>query len=259
VESKIELTERLRREGRWEEASRFKDEAVKDLRSKGIRRAEANEQAWEAMAEKFPPLPTAQQTPEPAATAPDPGPSGSQTAAGNHQGLNARGAPAAPALPGEDVDIDTFLDRAGDRPSPDLVRDTLWAYENLSNRRATPGDAPSLGAWSLLQWARQYKNRFFEQVLPRAMAAHDSNDEQNERTSIAEIERILEGLNQQWAEELVANLPETVRAKVRSILEDWARRSALTIPSEAKADLEAHLGRLVQDCVDALAPASRGE
>ena len=35
TESKIELTERLRREGRWEEASRFKDTAVRDLREKG--------------------------------------------------------------------------------------------------------------------------------------------------------------------------------------------------------------------------------
>ena len=31
-ESKIELTERLRREGRWAEASKFKDEALADFR-----------------------------------------------------------------------------------------------------------------------------------------------------------------------------------------------------------------------------------
>ena len=72
---------------------------------------------------------------------------------------------------------------------------------------------------------------------------------------IAEIEGILEELNQEWAEELAANVPETVKAKVRGILEDWARRSALTIPSEAKADFEAHIGRMVQDCVDVLAPS----
>ena len=37
MESKIELAERLRREGRWAEASRIKDEAMKEFRSKGIR------------------------------------------------------------------------------------------------------------------------------------------------------------------------------------------------------------------------------
>ena len=54
-ESKIELTERLRAEGRWGEASRFKDEKLRELRSQGMTKAEAGEAAWEATAEKFPP------------------------------------------------------------------------------------------------------------------------------------------------------------------------------------------------------------
>jgi hypothetical protein len=56
-ESKIELTERLRREGRWAEASKFKDTALKEFRSKGMRKAEAAEKAWSAMAKAYPPLP----------------------------------------------------------------------------------------------------------------------------------------------------------------------------------------------------------
>ena len=35
MESKIELTERLRREGRWTEASRLKDTALADFRAQG--------------------------------------------------------------------------------------------------------------------------------------------------------------------------------------------------------------------------------
>ena len=64
-ESKIALTERLRREGRWAEASKFKDEAVKKLRAGGMRRAEAREEAWEKMAEAFPPPPTPRQPEHP--------------------------------------------------------------------------------------------------------------------------------------------------------------------------------------------------
>jgi hypothetical protein len=56
-ESKIELTERLRREYRWEEAAKLKDSARADFRANGIQRQEANEAAWEAMAEAYPPLP----------------------------------------------------------------------------------------------------------------------------------------------------------------------------------------------------------
>jgi hypothetical protein len=61
------LTERLRREGRWAEASKFKDETVKKLRKEGMRRAEAGEQAWLRMAEAYPPLPAPEPIPGPSA------------------------------------------------------------------------------------------------------------------------------------------------------------------------------------------------
>lgn len=61
-ESKIALTERLRREGRWAEASKFKDTALADFRAKGMNRVEAGAAAWAAMAEAYPPLPEAEAT-----------------------------------------------------------------------------------------------------------------------------------------------------------------------------------------------------
>lgn len=61
-ESKIELTERLRREGRWEEASRFRETARADFRAKGMGRKEAAEAAWAATAEAYQPLPVAEAT-----------------------------------------------------------------------------------------------------------------------------------------------------------------------------------------------------
>ena len=65
MESKIELTERLRREGRWEEASKRKDEMVKLLRAEGMKRTEAVEEAWRRLAVEYPPLPhTAEPEPE---------------------------------------------------------------------------------------------------------------------------------------------------------------------------------------------------
>ena len=57
-ESRIELTERLRREHRWSAASRFKDEEIKRLRSEeGLSREDAKERAWQLMADEYPPLP----------------------------------------------------------------------------------------------------------------------------------------------------------------------------------------------------------
>lgn len=56
-ESRIEATPRLQREGRWAEASLFRDQVRSRLRAEGKTRAEANDAAWEAMTEAYPPLP----------------------------------------------------------------------------------------------------------------------------------------------------------------------------------------------------------
>lgn len=55
-ESKIALTERLRREGRWADASKLKDAALAEFRAKGMKRDEASEAAWDAMEKAYPPL-----------------------------------------------------------------------------------------------------------------------------------------------------------------------------------------------------------
>jgi hypothetical protein len=56
-ESKIELTDRLRREGRWAEASARKEAIRTQLRAEGMSRAEANPEAWRRMAAEFPARP----------------------------------------------------------------------------------------------------------------------------------------------------------------------------------------------------------
>jgi hypothetical protein len=55
-ESKICAMDRLRREGRWEEASLFRDEERRRLRDEGLPKAEANDRSWAAMMEKYPPI-----------------------------------------------------------------------------------------------------------------------------------------------------------------------------------------------------------
>lgn len=74
AESKIELTERLRREGRWSEAMAWKDGKIKELRAAGKRKADAADEAWRLLAEKYPPLPP----PEPHRKQDGPGDDGSE-------------------------------------------------------------------------------------------------------------------------------------------------------------------------------------
>ena len=54
-ESKIAPTEKLRREGNWSAASKFKDDASRDFRTKGMTPDEASDAAWEAMEQAYPP------------------------------------------------------------------------------------------------------------------------------------------------------------------------------------------------------------
>ena len=168
-ESKIGITERLRAEGRWDEASKFKDETLRTLRGEGMKKAEAGEEAWRRMAEKYPPLENA-------------------------------GEDVPGVFPDEEIDTDELADRIGDE-RPDLVRDTLWVYDHLADRRTKPAEAPSAGAWALLGWARRYQNRFFEMILPKAMGARSQEDEdaandRRERMAIEEIDALLAEMHQ---------------------------------------------------------------
>ena len=56
MESKIDATDRLRREGRWEEASFRRDLERKRLRAEGKSRRDANEESWNWMIERYDPL-----------------------------------------------------------------------------------------------------------------------------------------------------------------------------------------------------------
>ena len=55
TESKIDATDRLRREGRWAAASKFRDEKRREYKDAGMKRAEAAEAAWAATLAEFPP------------------------------------------------------------------------------------------------------------------------------------------------------------------------------------------------------------
>ncbi len=136
-ESRINATDRLRQEGRWNEASAFRDQTKRQLQAEGKTRLEANDGAWAAMLAKYPPL-----------------------------------APSADA--DEYADACWIEDPDGshdDARWPNLVGDILWVYVHLAVRRIQPTDAPNPGAWSLLCWARRHVNRFFEQLFPKILSA----------------------------------------------------------------------------------------
>jgi len=54
AETKMALMTRLRAEGRWDEADRFREETRERLKREGMRRGDAREEAWRLTAEKYP-------------------------------------------------------------------------------------------------------------------------------------------------------------------------------------------------------------
>ena len=140
AESKIALTDRLRREDRWEAATLRKQELANEIKGAGKSRKDANEEAWTRMAAEYPPL---------------------------------RAQSAADAIPtAEQAAIDDELDSLAERAAeakPDLIGDTLWVYSNAERRRIRPRDCPSAGAWGLLKWSRQHPAEFYGKLLVRAL------------------------------------------------------------------------------------------
>ena len=123
TESKIELTHRLQREDRWNEASEFRDKVRSEQREAGRSRAEANEEAWSRMAGKFPPMPS-------------PKPSNNEMDGLFSDEVN-------------DSDLPSNLS-SGDG---NFETDLQWAYRHICSEVCRE-DAPNGAAWRLRQWGR---------------------------------------------------------------------------------------------------------
>ena len=155
------------------EATEFRREIRRQERAKGKTKAEAGEIAWAAMMEKFPPL--------------DP-----EIQSGKPGGPNQE--PAADS----DLALAALRERTAGQPV-DFQRDVVWVYQHLADEEVTPDDAPSTGAWSLLGWARDYRNHFFQHMFPKALAAqgkakpHDEEEMvQTEGKSVEELKKLLD-------------------------------------------------------------------
>jgi hypothetical protein len=152
-ETKIDATHRLEREGRWEEANDFKEKIRQQFRADGMSRKEAVEKSWESMLAAFPPLEDGQ------------------------------------VLVKEP--IDEKLLPAG-KVAADVNRDVLWVYENIDRDSVSQCDAPSAGAWSMLQHARRYRVWFYGTAMSCVMQRKrpQSDDDSGDSTDQINIKEL---------------------------------------------------------------------
>ena len=201
TESKINLTHRLEREGRWDEASRFKDEHIAKLRAEGKNRKEAQQAAWEALERQFPPSEV--------------------KPVGSEEG----------AYPAD-------LIETGALGSSDFHGDAKWVYQHIAVADVKPEDAPTPGAWALLKWAKRNEDRFFEQVMPKANAAKQSHDPFSDELnspdpSLELIQATLDELFNSWEEHAVENVAQVVKDEVSRKIADWNSSFSLNLSTEA--------------------------
>jgi len=246
-ESKAELNDRWRAEGREQEVSDFRARVREECKKseKKMSRDEVNQIAWQEAAKAFPPLP-----PEDLPAAQEP------AVRGRIQGLG--DIPASwPALPSNASQQAEFEWVQGNRLS--IVEETASGAIRVHLGKAHE-PAPSRSALGWLETSIRNHAKYVDNLV-KALADVQTEEEstKRERMKINEIKELLGEMNNQWAEELIADTPKAIHEKVRSVLSYWARRFGLTITAEAETDLAGHVCELVTDCVDVLASSAESE
>jgi hypothetical protein len=145
-----------------------------------------------------------------------------------------------------------------DYDSPtDISGDIAWTYDNMARMGVEPKDAPGSGAWSMLVWARENPNRFFEQMLPKSKLiekeAEEDIDRLEDEAQIVDIHKMLEECKTGRAREIVDDMDGTLRKTVMSHMADWQNSFQIDLPSDTSEGLLLRMLRIVNDAVDAMA------
>ncbi len=93
-----------------------------------------------------------------------------------------------------------------------------WVLDrvDMEEDQLDPRDAPSPGAWSMLQWVRgeaSARKEFFKTILPRAVKDGEegggAEDAAAERVRLGKLERIVERLKRVFAAAGIQEAPES--------------------------------------------------
>ena len=137
---------RLKREGRLDEFSARREVLRNDLRKKGMKRKQAAHEAWRIALAEFPPLQT-------------------------------------DGLVDDELENAQSCQEVQDSlppPPPYESSDTIWVYHHIPLISTQQSDAPSPGAWSLLQFCRDNPSQFYAHLLPKSLAAIEKKAQDQE-------------------------------------------------------------------------------
>ena len=197
METRAQLTDRWRREGREAEVSKFREAIREECKKQGLKRQQANDHAWKEAARNFPPIPP----PEPATPAAVDIPVADAVVVDADE--REPGSQSAPR--GKVAGLERIPESWGELPaSATLSAELGWVQSNrlwivsesssgarvdLSKAREP---APSRAALAWLETSVRNYAKFTDVLAKIASGATDEQEDvRRERTSLAEIERLL--------------------------------------------------------------------
>lgn len=203
--------ERLRAEGRWSQASEFREAERQRLRSAGRSKQQARDESWAAMLVKFPPQ-------------------GQVEPAQRQSAANATD--SEPQFCKHDQDA-AFADELKQLALltkgqiTDADRDIDYAYRMMGLASLSPLDCPSMPAWEWWRYSRQDSMKFLDVVAKREDAKSKAAGtvttkafEDDKRTQFAMIDRILESVAEDaeaTVRDLAKRFPDELQASLRHL------------------------------------------
>ena len=221
-EHELKEYQRLRAEGQWIAASKFREAERKRLLAAGRNRQQARGESWEAMLEKYPPLDV--QTPA------------RQSALALERWSEADAADSELQSDEHNWDAEFAeelkqLALLTNCQPTDADRDIDFAYRNMALSSVTPLMAPSGAAWQWYLYARREPHKFLEICAKRedakakqAGTITNQRMEDDKRKQFAILDRIEKQLTlnvKETVDDRMAKFPEDALLECRRHTEAW--------------------------------------
>jgi hypothetical protein len=107
-----------------------------------------------------------------------------------------------------------------------------------------------------IEMARENRNRFFEQVLPKAKIIEEQVEEdeahKEDLAQLEDIHKMIKEARTGRTREIVADMDGTLRKIFTGNMQDWERIYHIDLAHDAREELLLNLLRIVHEAVDAM-------
>ena len=135
------------------------------------------------------------------------------------------------------------------------VSDILWCYSKLDDPSAQRKNAPTPGAWNLLLWARESRNRFCASVLPRVFPPPAEDAAVAQEPAVGEGEKSYSILEMASAHDRCTDalrlrgVPDEIVSSAEQLVDDLNQLPGVAMSEKAMTALTSHFAFMVHTVV----------